>query len=55
MELQFSRVKFWVNVALYVVDEGSNGFKVSNEVRVFSCKVLCTCGFICSRPRIKLI
>ena len=39
MELKFSRVMFWVHVALCVVDEGSNGFKVSNEVKVFSCKV----------------
>ena len=58
MELQFSRVKFWVHVALYVVDEGSNGFKVSNEVKVFSCKVWAHVALlplppsVCHRPAI---
>ena len=55
MKLEFSRVKFCVHVDLYVVDQGSNGFKVLNGVKVFSCKVLSTCGVICSRQRIKWI
>ena len=58
MELKFSRVKFWVHVALYVVDEGSNGFKVSNEVNVFVCKVWAHVALlppppsVCHRPAI---
>ena len=58
MELQFSRVKFWVHVALYVVDEGSIGFKVTNGVNVFVCKVWAHVALlppppsVCHRPAI---
>ena len=58
MKLKFSRVKFCVHVDLYVVDQGSNGFKVTNGVNVFVCKVWAHVALlppppsVCHRPAI---